>query len=81
MPMVERFEIFFVPVAATGQEEQRAADFAVSAGQVDPPDRVAVGREPAAFGRVRGDTATDGKVSPGFRGLANVATPALVTVW
>ena len=48
-PVAQRFQILFVKVAAPGEEQDRAFGGRCRGGPVDPPDRPAIRRLPAAF--------------------------------
>jgi hypothetical protein len=55
--VLERFKVLLVGVAAPRQEQQPAARILTAFRPVDPADRVAVGRQPAAFAGVGGNGA------------------------
>jgi hypothetical protein len=80
-PVLERLEVFLVGVAAAGQEQQAAARRRSGLGPVDPPDRVAVRREPQAFaGTGWNGAAVEGRLVRLVR-LANSALLPVVTFW
>jgi hypothetical protein len=77
----ERFQVLFVEITAPAEEQDRAARRALRGQQVDPADRVAIGRDPAALGRIWRDSAPVDRGRPGFSSLPNYEPPALVTIW
>ncbi|WP_369815821.1 prepilin peptidase [Erythrobacter sp. QSSC1-22B] len=65
--MLERFEVFLVGIAATGQEQDRSARTGFVAGPVDAPQPITVGSDPVRF-------ACRGRNFPAIDGLSNVST-------
>jgi hypothetical protein len=58
VPVLQRLEVFLVCVSATRKEQQIAARFLDRIRPVDPADRLAVGRGPAAFAGIGGNGTT-----------------------
>jgi hypothetical protein len=84
IPVVQRFEILFVDIAAPGQEQDRAAPAVPRRRPVDPSHFVPVGGAPAAFRRLARDRApVEMRKSTGFAQShkANSAKIRLVTFW
>jgi hypothetical protein len=77
--MLQRFEIFFVGIAAARQEQQAAARGAIGFGPVDAPDGMAVRGKPQAFPRSRGNGATVEWRSASLARLANSSLLPVVT--
>ena len=82
-PVVQRFQILLVIVAAAGEEQDRAAR--ILRLPVDPADGVAIGCVPAALARCGGNGAPiEGRAgSVGGSGfvLANTGLLRVVTFW
>lgn len=57
-PVLQRLEVFLVRVSATAKEQQMAARFLDRIRPVDPADRMAIGRVPAAFAGIGGNGTT-----------------------
>jgi hypothetical protein len=57
VPLLERFEIFLIKVAAPGKEQDRALRRLPRTRPVDAAQEVPVGRLPAAFAGIAGDGA------------------------
>jgi hypothetical protein len=79
-PVIERFEVLFVSIAAAGQEQEASASRAWRFRPIDAADRVPVLRKPAAFAGIgRNGSAIEGR---GFRRIrmTNASLLPVVTI-
>jgi hypothetical protein len=66
--VVQRLEILFITVAASGQEQQRAPVMGLIAGPVDPAQAIAIAGLPPALDRAIGYAAAiEARACPAIR--------------